>query len=91
MEQLIKDNGKIMMVCTGRHMTKNGGAVKHYKIFTLSRDGNFLYDISYIMKNIGFKVNKEKEILIKYSGGHKDMVMDKIRKHLGTDIQVITE
>lgn len=91
MENLIKEKGQILMICTGRHMTKNGGAVKHYKMFVMNKQNTFLYDISYIMQNIGFKVNEEKEILIKYSGSHKDMVMDEISKYLGTDIQVITD
>lgn len=91
MEQLIREKKSVIMVCTGRHNTKNGGIVAHYLIFVLNRDADRLYNISYIMKKIGFKVNNKNEILINYCGSHKDMVAEEVSKHLGKEIQIITE
>lgn len=91
MIDLIREKGQILMICTNRRLTKNGGIVKYYKMYVFNKENTFLYDIAYIIQNMGFKINKEHEVLINYAGNHKDMVREKLNKYLGTDIDVITD
>lgn len=88
MKELIKDK-QIVVIHTGTHTTTNGGIVRHYKTYVINEDR--LYNISYIMKDIGFKINKNSEILINYSGNHKDLIMNKLRKYFNMDIEILSD
>lgn len=91
MKELIKDKKQIVVIHTGTHNTINGGIVRHYKTYVINEDNSRLYNISYIMKEIGFKVNKNSEILINYSGSHKDLIMDKLKKYFNMDIEILSD
>lgn len=90
MIDLIKEKGQILMILTYNRHTQKGGIMKYYKMYVSNKENTFLYDIGHIMKNMGFKTNKQYEILMEFAGSHKAMVRDKLKQYLDKDIQIIT-